>query len=481
MKTIQIQKVNNILKFIIALLLPYQTLVPFMSAKCMYMQYTHSEFIVKMRETKTVNANTIDRSSLSEIEVLVDDLIYIKNEMKNINKYDTNDYDLFPEIISKYRKQKTNLETKIREWNLKNEFKLDQSITDHIEEYEYDKLFMVEKIYYRVVQDNEVISLFDSVSISKKDDATIYYVEVRDSKNNKVIFTDSMNVNEQEEKYNCEILNSVLYEYGGKKAKDFQVSLPISITIRTQNKTVSKRKFVYKQEYPPIQSQALIIPEESLQTENDTLVLQKRIDSLQTLFEKYKKGPPFVLFKIIVAKSISTLPKQIYIAQSIKDSLDYLISSFNVADSSLELLKELAIQFNHAVEKYDKSIKDWTDIYGEGFPEDISYSQVCISENEDWYVDRDKLVSFDIIGLGKNIELEVREKGTKYPFMEYSLGDIDGEVSFDELEFNRDLLSYLTEESSMYNSEYSTEIEFIAKRKGKLISKFTITVRATVG
>jgi PDZ domain-containing secreted protein len=47
MKTIQIQKVNNILKFIIALLLPYQTLVPFMSAKCMYMQYTHSEFIVK--------------------------------------------------------------------------------------------------------------------------------------------------------------------------------------------------------------------------------------------------------------------------------------------------------------------------------------------------------------------------------------------------------------------------------------------------
>jgi hypothetical protein len=90
MKTIQIQKVNNILKFIIALLLPYQTLVPFMSAKCMYMQYTHSEFIVKMRETKTVNANTIDRSSLSEIEVLVDDLIYIKNEMKNINKYDTN-------------------------------------------------------------------------------------------------------------------------------------------------------------------------------------------------------------------------------------------------------------------------------------------------------------------------------------------------------------------------------------------------------
>jgi len=158
-----------------------------------------------------------------------------------------------------------------------------------------------------------------------------------------------------------------------------------------------------------------------------------------------------------------------------------LISSFNVADSSLELLKELVMQFNYAVEKYDKSIKDWTDIYGEGFPEDISYSQVCILENEDWNVDRDKLVSFDIIGIGKNIELEVREKGAKYPFLEYSLDDIDGEVSFDELEFSRGLLSYLTEESSLYNSEYSTEIEFIAKRKGKLISKFTITVRATVG
>jgi len=139
------------------------------------------------------------------------------------------------------------------------------------------------------------------------------------------------------------------------------------------------------------------------------------------------------------------------------------------------------LQYFIASDKYDKSINDWTDIHGEGFPEEITYSQFCISEQDEWYIERDKLLSFDLIGIGKNVELEIREKGVNAPFITYSLGDIDGEVSIDVLEFNRDLLSYLVEESSIYNSQYFTDIEIVAKRNGKLISKFTLTVRATVG
>lgn len=477
----QIKKISIILTLIIIAHLIFQMFLPFMSVECMSKQYESSAFNVKKRETKTVKANVIDRSSISEIAEIVDQVISIKREMNTINKFDTNEYELFSEIISRYRLQKIKLESKIQEWNMKYEYKLDQSLIDHIEDFSYDKEFIVEKEDYKEVQDNEVINFFDSITIIKNDISTIYFIEVRDSKNNKSIFTDSLNINERETKYNGEILNKVLYEYGEKKAKDNQVTLPISIIVSSQDKIISKRKFLYKQEYPPNQSYASYIPEDEHPIETDTFVLQKKFDSLQTLFEKKRKSPPYILFKLVISKSTSSVPKDISHAQSIRDSLEDMIRSYNVADSSLELLKEVLLQYFIASDKYDKSINDWTDIHGEGFPEEITYSQFCISEQDEWYIERDKLLSFDLIGIGKNVELEIREKGVNAPFITYSLGDIDGEVSIDVLEFNRDLLSYLVEESSIYNSQYFTDIEIVAKRNGKLISKFTLTVRATVG
>lgn len=432
---------------------------------------------------KRINAESIDNRLLQEIIQVERKIDTINYNLFSFDKYDTLEY----EIISLYQKQLQNytglLESKYADWGSKH----GQLLNDYSDEPSYnengqrtDKLYYVIRVHSEQIKKGATLERGDSSFFLIADISPDAEYKLINNRTKKMICSVPLLHMHTNKIMSNQILDSLTSYFEKPDNYSNTNDQNISFEIFDGKQRIDKFNFTYSHYYYPNNPMNYSVTQGDFQMDDST-VFRMKSDSLDKLVQE-KKNQTCAFIKIIVNKSIATIPQAIAEAESASQKINSDISNFDLtANMNLDSLKSLVIQSSIVSERLNKVYSEWEEEHGPGQPEEFSYSKIIVDNASWWNFESDQLESFEILGYGTDLTMECFERGNRKPFLSYNLPDLKGVLSFDIEEFKSELSEYLYSEGSSFRGEFVTHVVFRIKKKNKVISTFELSLSAQVG
>jgi hypothetical protein len=444
--------------------------------------------IIKVFNTasKEILAETIDKKMLEDIIKVERRVDSISSTLSSFNKYDTSEYELVSLYLKQLQNYKELLQSKYDEWKLKYG-ELKSGYTDNLV---YDDFgTMMEKRYYIVknysvlIKPNEVIERGDSSYIELSSFASNKTLTIIDNESKKLIYSYKLGSIENSSKiFTNVITDSLSVYYDSLKNRIPYSSKKITIVVSDSLKQLDKFSTTYVHAFYPTQGMQYDGYQASAVID-DSALFQMQSDSLDALIRN-NKSKTFALLKIVIAKSHERTPEAIAIAESSSQEIQQEIDQYDVrmpVYRDLKYLKELLKRYDEAKEKVNKAHAEWEQENGAGYPVEYVYHSKIVINGGGWNFESDDIESFEVLGNGKNLTIEFIEKGTKKPFLEYEIPELNGSFELDIDELKQNIGEYLNQEGSSFLTDYSSNIIIRIKQKQKVISTFEVFLSAQVG
>lgn len=439
-------------------------------------------------ETTYHNGKDIDRFLISKIDsiyLLQDEL---EKELENVNRYDTSIYEEIDSLRRVFLYNDNEIKNLIAVWNSKYDYKWSEPSIQDINEFDENgepkrvREYSVYKVNKKRIKPNAIVDGGDSSVIIVNTIDSILKYEIYDVKKRNVFLQGDLELINNSFSFPTRKIIDTLYSIYNKEIdSDFRKhNIEVEFLVKGNDKVIDKFRFIHTIEITPTNyyNYSYTEGEGEVNTEEDSLLFLKDIDSIHSVIKSNQKKNNYAVFKIVLNKSHSRTPVVIENATRIRDSIKALIDIFDLKTNvSLDLLRTLLT----SLEKADSVLDSELIAFGSGFPEEIYYSNYLLKTSDSWSFERDQLVSFEIYGKGADLQFEIFEEGNSKPFANYGIKDLNGGSIIHADDFHKQIRDYLYREGSSFLDQYSTILIFQVKSKGKVLSRFTCTFNATIG